>query len=54
MTENYNGRVHSAIGIAPIDASDDEGRAVRYLQYLDAKKKLTLFKPGDLVRKELF
>jgi hypothetical protein len=54
ITENYNHRVHSAIGVAPVDATENEGRYVRYLQYLDARKRLLEFKPGDQVRKELF
>lgn len=54
MTENYNGRVHSSIGMAPEDAHDDQGRTVRYLEYLDAKKKLEQFRVGDQVRKELY
>ena len=54
ITENYNHRVHSAIGVAPADATENEGRFVRYLQYLDARKELEKFRPGDLVRKELY
>ena len=54
ITENYNNRVNRAIGMAPVDATEDEGRYARYLQYLDAKKRLNEFKPGDQVRKELY
>ena len=54
ITENYNHRVNRAIGMEPAEATDDEGRYTRYLQYLDAKKKLNEFKTGDQVRKELY
>jgi hypothetical protein len=54
ITENYNNRVNRSIGMAPVDATENEGRYVRYLQYLQAKKRLDEFKPGDQVRKELF
>ena len=54
ITENYNHRVNRAIGVAPVDATEDEGRFVRYLQYLEAKKRLDEFKPGEQVRKQLY
>lgn len=54
ITENYNNRVHSAIGVAPADADDNEGRFARYLSYLDARKELDKFQVGDQVRKELY
>ena len=54
LVDNYNHRVHSALGMAPADATDLDAYAdKRAEQYSAAEKQFDRFKPGDTVRKLL-
>ena len=54
LVDNYNHRVHSALGVAPADASDlDAFTDKREGQYEAAQKQFSRFKIGDTVRKLL-
>jgi len=51
LIDNYNGRVHSSILMAPEEATDLTGFAIRASGYQNALKQFQRFKVGDTVRK---
>ena len=53
LVYNYNHRIQSSIGVAPIDASEDQGMYARRQQYETAMGLQSHFKIGDHVRKTI-